>query len=93
MDRLIPSLERPWKVLASHDRNCFGGARLPDGKTYVVVLRVVSRGVSHFVSAHPRDQAGINKLITALRPVSTSRSCFGQKKAAPKSGRRSCEPE
>lgn len=80
MDRLIPSLERPWKVLASHDRNLFLGARLPDGKTYVVVLRVVSRGVSHFVSAHPRDQAGINKLITALRPVVPAGHASGKKK-------------
>lgn len=70
MDMLSKTINKPWKVLGSDGRrDIYLGARIHDGRTYVVVLSVRGVGKCDFVSSHPKTKDEVDALTRRLRPV------------------------
>jgi ADP-ribose pyrophosphatase YjhB (NUDIX family) len=70
MDKLLATIEAPWKVLGSDwNRDVYIGRKVSAGDTYIVVLNIGKIGECTFISAHLRSKEEIFKLLQSLRPV------------------------
>jgi hypothetical protein len=69
MDRIISTIERPWRVLGQKGDNLFLGASLPRGGVYTLALKVERPGICSFKSAYPRTAAEVNAITARDRSV------------------------
>ncbi len=68
MDRLVPTLAAPWKVLGQRGSDVLiQYGRLPNGGAYTAALTIKSVGHYEFASAYPRTKTEIDRLIREFR--------------------------
>ncbi len=69
MDRLLPTVQNPWKVIGQgKDDVLIQAGRLPDGGAYTATFSIKGTGRYEFVSAYPRSKEEIADLIRDYRP-------------------------
>jgi len=76
LDRLIPTVQRPWKLLGDRGSDLYFSQQQENGCHYLVVLTIKSVGHAELATAYPVTADVVNQKRHELRPVLPA----GQKK-------------